>query len=146
MSTKNAIIFDDHDLFRNLFTRIFRNKEIEVTTYPNPTLYFCSDPSVNSCPVETPCVNFLLTDNSMPGMTGLEFLTRLKHIGCKIPDCQKAIISGDLSDEDLITAKQLVSHVFVKLGSKELIDSWIKESVCRPLQHRLEANELTKNI
>ena len=66
----------------------------------------------------------------MPDMNGLEFLTRLKHMGCKIPDCQKAIISGDWSDEDLITAKQLVSHVFVKFRSKELIESWIKESVC----------------
>ena len=133
MSTKKAIVFDDDDLFRSLFTKIFSAKKIEVTTYPSPSLYFCSDPRVNSCPVETPCVNFLLTDNSMHDMTGLEFLTRFKHIGCKIPDCQKAIISGHWSDEDLITAKQLVNHVFVKLGSKELIDSWIEESVCRPL-------------
>jgi FixJ family two-component response regulator len=133
MSTKNAIVFDDDDLFRNLFTKIFSAKEIEVTTYQSPNLYFCSDPRVNSCPVETPCVNFLLTDNIMPDMTGLEFLTRLKHIGCKIPNCQKAIISGHWTDEDLITAKQLVSHVFVKSDSKELINSWIEESVCRPL-------------
>jgi CheY-like chemotaxis protein len=131
MSTKKAIVFDDDNLFRNIFTKIFRAKEIEVTTYPSPSLYFCSDPSVNSCPVETPCVNFLLTDNLMPGMTGLAFLTRLKHMGCKIPDCHKAIISAYWSDEELLTAKQLVSHVFVKHDSKELISSWIEDSVCR---------------
>ena len=42
MSTKKAIVFDDHDLFRNLFARIFRDKEIEGDNLskPNPLLLF----------------------------------------------------------------------------------------------------------
>lgn len=128
MSLQNAAIFDDDELFCYLFAKIFRSKDVDVTTYANPDLYFCSDPSINSCPVEAPCVDFLLTDHFMPDMTGLEFLKRLKHMGCKIPDCRKAIVSAEWSEENIKTAKQLVSNIFDKSDSKNLIAAWIEES------------------
>ena len=128
MREPSAVVFDDDDLFCSLFARIFRDKGIKVTTYLNPRLYFCSHSSVESCPVEFPCVDFLLTDNTMPEMTGLEFLSRLKKLGCKIPDHRKAIASGSLDDEDQFKATQLTRNVFDKSDSKQLIARWIEES------------------
>ena len=128
MIKQTAVVFDDDDLFCYLFTRIFTKRGIKVKIYSNPSLYFCSNPSVESCPVETPCCDFLLTDQLMPDMTGLEFLNRAKQIGCKIPDCRKAIISGNWLEEDLKTAKHLASLVFDKSDSLQLIDCWVELS------------------
>jgi CheY-like chemotaxis protein len=128
MRELSAIVFDDDDFFCSLFARILTEKGVKVTTYSNPSLYFCSQSSVQSCPVESPCVDFLLTDNKMPEMTGLEFLSRLEEMGCKIPDHRKAIASGSLEDEDQSRAKQLTRNVFDKSDSKQLIVRWIEES------------------
>jgi CheY-like chemotaxis protein len=49
----------------------------------------------DSCPVDAPCTDFLLTDLMMPGMTGIEFLKKVKRMQCKIPEERKAIISGN---------------------------------------------------
>jgi len=128
MRELSAVVFDDEDLFCSLFARILRDKGVKVTTYSTPSLYFCSHSSVQSCPVEFPCVDFLLTDNKMPEMTGIEFLSRLKRLGCKIPDHRKALASGSLDDEDQSKAAQLTRNVFDKSDSKQLIARWIEES------------------
>jgi CheY-like chemotaxis protein len=128
MKQQIAVVFDDDDLFRSLFTRILREKGFKVTTYSDPSLYFCSHPSIKTCPVETPCVDFLLSDNKMPEMTGLEFLERIKQMGCKIPDKRKAIVSGSLENGEQQKAMQLTSNVFDKSDAKEKISFWIEES------------------
>jgi len=121
MKEMNAVVFDDDDLFRNLCTRIFISKNVHVTVYSSPSLYICMQPGIETCPIDVACTNFLLTDNRMPGMTGLKFLDQIKSMDCKIPDCRKAIISGNWLDEDMAEAKKMVSNVFHKSHSKEQI-------------------------
>jgi len=128
VAKQSAAVFDDDDLFCILWVRILKQKEIKVLTYSNPSLYFCSHPGIETCPVETPCVDFLLTDNKMPEMTGIDFLRRIKQMGCKIPDHRKAIISGNMESGDQQKAKQLTSNVFDKSDAKEKISLWIEES------------------
>ena len=128
MTDKSAIVFDDNDLFCHIATRILKDKSINVATYSSPIEYFCSRPGIDSCPAVTPCVDFLITDNKMQDMTGLEFLNRLNQLECKIPNCRKAIISGDWTDDDLKIAKQLTTNVFEKFDAKERIPAWIDES------------------
>lgn len=127
MPKQNAVVFDDDDLFQILFKRILNTLDVEVKSFANPDLYFCSQPGVDSCPVAVPCVDFLLTDHMMPDMTGLEFLRRARQIGCKIPDCRKAIISGNWTDEDIKKAKLLVKHVFDKSDAVKQISAWVGE-------------------
>jgi len=127
MSELTAVVFDDEELFHVLLTRIFKSYKINVKCYPKPDLYFCMQPGVEKCPVDSPCVDFLLTDQKMPDMTGLEFLRRIKQMDCKILDDRKAIISGNWVDEDLEVANKLVRNVFVKSEAKELIGRWIEK-------------------
>ena len=67
-------------------------------------------------------------DNKMPEMTGLEFLSRIRQMGCKIPTQCKAIVSGSLDAEDQSKAKQLTENVFDKSDAKLLIAQWIEKS------------------
>jgi CheY-like chemotaxis protein len=127
MAKQNAVVFDDDDLFLTLFTRIFKANGLKVTSYANPRLYLCSQPGVEKCPVEERCTDFLLTDFKMPGMTGLEFLRRVKQLSCKIPTSRKAIISGNWMDEDLKEARSLGIRVFHKSDAKKYISEWVME-------------------
>jgi len=129
MRAQRAIVFDDDELFRTLFARIFKSKYIEVRTYPSPDRYFCMQPEVESCPVGVACTNYLLTDYKMPGMTGIEFLVKIKNMGCKIPDCCKAIVSGSWLDEEFNEAKKLSLNVFPKSDSKNQISEWIDKEI-----------------
>lgn len=127
MKEQTIVVIDDDDLFHILFTRILKSNNIYVTTYPNPSHYLCMQPGIETCPVAVACTTFLITDNRMPFMTGLEFLRRIKHMDCKIADCRKAIISGNWLDEELVEAKQLVPNVFHKADAKIQIPEWIDD-------------------
>lgn len=128
MEEKRAVVFDDDEIFRILFARIFKSKNIRVKSYANPCLYFCMESGVDSCPAATPCADFLLTDQMMPEMTGLEFLMHTRRMQCKIPDSRKAIISANWKEEQLEEAMQLSSYVFHKSDAKEQISLWIEQS------------------
>ncbi|HKL27298.1 MAG TPA: hypothetical protein VJ910_13830 [Desulfuromonadales bacterium] len=126
MEKPTAVVFDDDDLFRDLFARIFRGLDIQVDTYRHFAEYICSGPEIDACPVDGPCCDFLLTDKSMPDMTGLEFLKRTRRLGCKIPAERKAIISGHWSEEERAEASRLVEYVFPKNEAKKKICDWVK--------------------
>lgn len=128
MAEKRAVVFDDNEIFRILFTRIFKSKNIQVKSYPNPSLYFCMHSGADTCPVRTGCADFLLTDQIMPDMTGIEFLRRVKRMQCKIPESRKAIISANWTEETFEEAKQLSCNVFHKPDAKEEISLWIGQS------------------
>ena len=125
MPAVRVVVFDDDELFLTLFTRIFKSKNFQVKTYANPSLYFCMHSQTDSCPVDAPCTDFLLTDHMMPGMTGIEFLEKTRRMRCKIPDERKAIISANLTEEEYEKAKRLIPHVFHKSEAKEQIALWV---------------------
>lgn len=126
VAEKYAIIFDDDELFRILFSRILKGKKFQVKSQANPCDYFCLQSGVDACPVATPCAEVLLTDQKMPDMTGLELLRRLQRMQCKIPDSRKAIISGDWTEEEFEEARQTGSYVFHKSEAKEQISIWVE--------------------
>lgn len=132
VTEKRAIVFDDSDLFRTLFARIFLSKNIQVKSYLNPYLYFCMQSGGDTCPVSTACADFLLTDQKMPDMTGLEFLRSIKQMQCKIPDSRKAIISANWTEETFEEANQFTSYVFNKLDAKKEVSLWIQQSHFTP--------------
>jgi len=132
MAEKFAIVFDDNVTLQIVFAKIFKSKNIQVKTYPNPCFYFCMQLGADTCPVTTACADFLLTDQIMPDMTGLEFLRRIKQMQCKIPDSRKAIISANWTEETFEEAKQLTSYVFNKLDAKKEVSLWIQQSHVTP--------------
>ena len=104
MSARKVVVFDDDDLFHLLYARILKANQVQVRSYSDPCQYVCQQPGVETCPANGPCADFLLTDHQMPGMTGLEFLSRIKQLKCKIPDHRKAINSGNWTEEEIAQA------------------------------------------
>ena len=127
MRQKTALLFDDDEMCRNMLSDILAEKQFKVQAFTDPTS-FLTHQEKTCCHQDThPCFDVLLTDMHMPGMTELEFLERLKGFGCKIPDHNRAIISGNWSVADLKRAEQFNCKTFHKPTPMDEIFSWLDE-------------------
>ncbi len=124
MASKVALLFEDNPLCRDLMTEILREKDFKVTAFADPTHYLADKIDCHCC-ADTACADALITDNQMPGMTGLELLQRFDKNGCKLPNHRKAIISGSWSNEEYHQARQLGCKIFHKPASIEEIHQWL---------------------
>ncbi len=128
MSTKSALLFDDDPGCRNLYTLVLEAKGYKVTTFSDPLLFLQQiETAVCPCSANAPCVDVILTDNNMPGMTGLEFLAQLGKMSCKVSNQRKAVISGHWPEEQVAQAEQLNCKVFQKPTPLKDINAWLDE-------------------
>lgn len=126
MAAKKALVLDDDRINRQFMKDLLEEKQLEVSAFPNP---HCVLELWEQIKLTGKCPDFdlILTDNRMPGMTGLEFLARIKEQGCDLPEHRKAVISGTWTEEELHQAQKLGCRVFQKPSSIESIFSWIDE-------------------
>ncbi len=108
--SQTALVLDDDMLCRTLLCEILRARNIDVTSFSDPSEYF----EATDNKVIDSHFDFILTDNQMPGMTGMEFLQELKRQGVDVPHEHLAIISGSWSGADLEMAREIGCQVFTK--------------------------------
>ncbi len=134
-----VIIFEDDNNMRQLFSELLEGKGYEVISASDPTLCpVYADPK-GACPHKFACGDFLLTDNQMPHMTGLEFVQVQEQKGCKGVVHNKAVISGSWSDEELKTAEHLGCKLFTKPFLIDEIFQWLDEQAKKiPPDRQLE--------
>lgn len=123
MNLKTILVLDDNDLYRSVLTHILTKKRCKVTSFSDPGSYLATRKN-DHCETNCPCVDFILTDNHMPSMTGLEFLEWGKK-NCKLPAHRKAIISAQWTEKDLDRAQKLGCQVFEKSSPLDHIHEWI---------------------
>lgn len=121
------VVFEDDAAFRKLITLILQQEGYEVVSAADPTLCPLYTKPEQECPHEEACGDFLLTDNRMPHMSGLEFVACQSRRGCKGVMANKAVISANWSPEDLARAAELGCKIFRKPFKLEEILAWIEE-------------------
>jgi len=121
-----AIVIDDDIFFCNLLTDILESLNLEVASYKSPEEFFLRLQS-DDFPVQLTCPDFLLTDNRMPDLSGIEFLAKIKEMGCQVPAQRTAIISVAWDEVDMEKVKELGCKIFDKYNSPEILGSWIGE-------------------
>ena len=125
MKQKTALIFDDIPESLSLMKDLVEMVDYKVIDFADPTIFLAQRPE-SCCHAKTdPCVDLILTDNQMPGMTGLEFLQMIKKNGCKLPDSKKGIISGTWSEEEMSLAIELGCKIFQKPVLMDELHEWI---------------------
>lgn len=134
-----AIVFEDDDALRELLLYILHKRNYEVISASSPMgcpIY--EDLSV-LCPHEFACGDFLITDNHMPAMTGLEFVQAQEQRGCKGIVHNKAVMSACWTDNELTLANCLGCKVFKKPFNIAEINMWLDEREKRiPLGRKLD--------
>lgn len=122
-----AIIIDDDASCRALLEVLLKQRGYEVISLSDPTACPLYAGSQCSCPQDHACGDFLLTDNRMPRMTGIEFVERQSQRGCKGIVGNKAILSGTWAEDELAHAERLGCQVFDKPYNFREIMAWLDE-------------------
>lgn len=121
------IVFEDDPVSRKLITLILEEAGYEVISAVDPTMCPLYDNLDAQCTHVDACGDFLLTDNQMPRMTGLEFVETQGRRGCKGVVQNKAVISAALTLEQRAKAEDLGCKVFRKPFRIEEILTWVEE-------------------
>lgn len=70
-------VIDDDEAVRQSLAFLLKTARLEVRTYESATVFLSALPGVNA--------GCIVTDVSMPGMSGIDLLRRLKELGVGIP-------------------------------------------------------------
>jgi CheY-like chemotaxis protein len=127
MRKPRAIVCDDDDVILVVFRHILEAAGYEVLTADTPvTCAFYREHS-GSCPQHNRCTDILLTDNAMPGMTGLELLEMQHRGGCKLTSRNKALMTGAEDTALRERAAVLGSRFFPKPVPVAAFLAWLQE-------------------
>lgn len=120
------LVLEDDEVTRKSLALLLRKYGYEVIDAPEPTLcpiYL----SAETCSHEDVCGDFLLTDNRMPKMSGLEFIEAQSQKGCKGVIGNKAVMSGFWSVEEREKAEKCGCKIFKKPFHIEEVIEWLEE-------------------
>lgn len=138
-----VLIFEDNDILRSALHYILIERGYEVFTFSAAAGCPVSESLNHICPADHACADIIISDVNMPTITGLEFIKQRQQKGCKVK--YRALMSGDWTDSDLKTAKQLGCHIFQKpFDLKELL-KWLEECVNKINPERKLSDMITKS-
>lgn len=122
-----ALVIDDDIYCLNLSTEYFKYKGFEVTALLRPSCEIIEQ--VVGGEKGTREFDIIISDNRMPGMTGIEFFEKIDAQGCVLPVQRKALMTGDISQAEFDRAKARGITVFNKPCPLENLDQWLKEAL-----------------
>lgn len=122
-----AIVVDDNEQVRSVISSIMELRGYEVLSSPEPLVCPVYLDGECPCPYDHACMDVLITDNKTPKMTGLDFIENQTRNGCKAIVRNKAVISGNWTEEELEQAKSLGCQIFNKPFRFKEINKWLDE-------------------
>jgi CheY-like chemotaxis protein len=123
----NVLIVDDEECIRDSLKIHLTHLGYKVETAEHPLECICVQNS--ACQEESPFADVIITDQCMPHMTGLDFIASRVERGCKGAEQHLAIMSANLTDDDLLRAADLGCTIFTKPFSLVEIETWLEEIV-----------------
>lgn len=120
-----TLLLEDEPAVRSLLEAVLTERGHKVYGYDTPLNCPFIPIDGSTCDKECSCVDFILTDNKMPGMTGLEFIKLQFERGCKLGPHNKAIFSGAWQPDELEQARQLGCSTFTKPFNLSEFCQWL---------------------
>ena len=127
MRKRRAVVIDDEEIIVDLFKDFFSTREYEVLSYTSPVVCPIRDENGNLCNTDYPCADVIITDFKMPGMNGLELLEEQTGHGCRLKRENKAVMSGNLDEENHRKIKQQGYAFFQKPINFSKFSAWLDE-------------------
>jgi len=125
-------IFDDDPTNLRLFQAIMSSRNYEVHAFDRATL--CPIYSARTgavCGKLKPCADIIITDNQMPGMSGIDMLQAQSQQGCMIDIRNKAVASADLDYNQRKIVEGLGCAVFNKPFRLNELITWLDDCESR---------------
>lgn len=123
---KHAIIIDDDLCVRKLVDKILRMSGYQTEVYASPEECPCLNCGCpENCPFN-PYPEILLTDISMPGMNGIDFVAHIREKHCRIPKI--GIMSGLWNDDYHNRCENLQVVKFNKPFTFAELQDWISKN------------------
>ena len=121
---RRAVIFDDNKFLRFYLWQFFDLRGYEVFTFPEPDL--CPLHVVRECPCPkgTCCADLIISDVSMMGKNGIDYIEELVKKGCR--QRHFALMSGDFSETDMVRAAQMGCALFGKPLEMGALKTWVE--------------------
>lgn len=124
MQSRAALLVDDDIEHRDLMARLLLERGYRVKTYANP-ISFMLRCDINCHPSSGHCFDVIVAGNKMSGMSGIDFIQRIRSRGCYLPDHQIGIFCCDWDDDSLQQINQLGCRFFSKPIVVAEVDAWI---------------------
>ncbi len=109
-----TLLLEDDENMRRLLELMLKRRGHQVASYDSPLHCPLFGESSCGCDGEAPCIDFLITDNRMPGMSGMEFIQQQAQRSRQFKEQHKAIMSACWREQDKQLAIQLGFEVFRK--------------------------------
>ena len=123
---RKAVVVDDMDFCRAFLTDYLTEQSYQVMSFPSATDFIAHCTVDGRCLCSEPCVDLLLLDNKMPGLSGLDFLKKRSDLGCKLKSEQLAMFSGSWTKKEKQQAENLGCLTFPKPYDVSAMDSWLE--------------------
>lgn len=122
-----AFVFDDDPGVRRLVLDIFRSRGYEALGFAQPLDCPTLRMERCACSPGQACGDIFVLDVNMPEMTGLELIENQANLGCRGILVNKAVMSGDWTEENLAQARRLGCKVFAKPFDLGEFTAWLEE-------------------
>ena len=131
-----VMVFEDNIFLRSMMNDFLRRRGYEVVAFSDPS----DCPLLRSETCLHACADILISDLSMPNVTGLQFIKNQIQKGCHIQNM--ALMSAAWTREEHEYAKQIGCQVFNKPFNFGELNLWLDERESRINPHRVLTDEL----
>lgn len=133
------LIIDSDEASRESIAIFIEMLGYEPTIALNPAACDLYSPNPGDCTKESACIDILIIEQKMPGMTGLQLIQRQLDFGCTVSAQGKVIMSTNLTTEETQLANELGCHVLQKPVTFEALEEMLS-SVVDQSQEQVEAD------
>ena len=103
----SAFIFDDYAPIRSMLVGVLKQRSYEVLAFARAAV--CQ---TCPCPQGQMCADIIISDVSMPNLSGIQFVQHQKMVGCRNENI--LLISGAWSEENIRQARALGCYLLHK--------------------------------
>lgn len=133
-----VMVFEDNDFLRSMINEFLARRGYEVVAFSDPA----DCPLLHSDACYYACADILISDLSMPNMTGLQFLENQIQKGCRIQNV--ALMSAAWTPEEREYAERIGCQVFNKPFQFGELNFWLDDCESRINPHRVLDNAVLR--
>ena len=130
-------VIDDEECIRDTFRWYLEDQGHEVITAESPKTIINFSNNCNRR--KHACGDVFFVDHNMPEMTGMTFLEHASKKLCKLPQRNKVLMSGALTQDLIDRAKRMGCTTMKKPVKFSQIDAFLEKATARVSPERLLA-------